>query len=591
MSRLLSLPRTTALVALLVLLVWAARVDVPRLTGGIKGDEATYVSMALSLANDGDLKYRAEDYQRFQAAFHTGPNGIFLKRGPLSPDQALDYGKPFAYSVAAAPLVKLFGINGLLIFNLLLLMTGLLCAVSFGRARIGGTGGAVVGAAFIGASAIPIYAAWLTPEIFNCALVLVAYFLWWRTDIATTGGTGRRLSWVSAFLLGVATFSKASNVLLVGPLVVVALIRRRWIQAFGIIAMFAMGSAGLFGVNKMVSGDWNYQGGDRRYFSGPRDFPFDGHGTTFAAGSEMRTEEANDENILAPRFVQRMLPRNTMYFFLGRDAGLLPYYFPGVLILLWWVMRARRAPMWQWAICLVWLGSCLGLLLITPGSWNGGGGPIGNRYFISMYPAMLFLLPTARNGWLAALASAVVGLTCVGAMLLHPFAASHAVWLNPERWPLRLLPVELTIMENLPVRLNHDRARIEVSTDPEVFLYYMDSNTYFQEKDGFWVAGGATADIVIRTEVPLTRLDLRVHAPIANDVEISIDGRTSHESLQPNEEKTVQLRPKPGVYANTSYQILWRITTRAGFYPKDLNPASTDPRHLGVFIKPTYAVK
>ena len=97
------------------------------------------------------------------------------------------------------------------------------------------------------------------------------------------------------------------------------------------------------------------------------------------------------------------------------------------------------------------------------------------------------------------------------------------MWLNPERWPLRLLPVELTLVNNLPVFLNPQRGRILVSRDPEVFLYYMDGNTYFQEKDGFWVAPGV-ADIIVRTERPLTELDLKISSPVANEVEVSIGG-------------------------------------------------------------------
>ena len=54
-----ALRRDPGLAAALVLLsvgsVVALSVDVPRTLRGIKGDEATYVAMALSLAHDGDL--------------------------------------------------------------------------------------------------------------------------------------------------------------------------------------------------------------------------------------------------------------------------------------------------------------------------------------------------------------------------------------------------------------------------------------------------------------------------------------------------------------------------------------------------------
>jgi len=183
----------------------------------------------------------------------------------------------------------------------------------------------------------------------------------------------------------------------------------------------------------------------------------------------------------------------------------------------------------------------------------------------------------------------VIGLVCVGPILIQPFAASREPWRVPERWPLRLLPVEFTLINDIPVYLNPQRGRVLVSQEPEVFLYYMDSHTYFQEPGGFWVAPG-TADIVIRTARPLSRLDLQVRSPVANEVEISLGGRHVRETLRPNEEKRISLTPEAGVAAN-GYQLLWRITTSAGFYPRDFNPASTDNRHLGVFISPKYEAR
>jgi hypothetical protein len=99
-----------------------------------------------------------------------------------------------------------------------------------------------------------------------------------------------------------------------------------------------------------------------------------------------------------------------------------------------------------------------------------------------------------------------------------------------------------------------------------------------------------TADIVVRTANPLTRLDLRLRSPIANEIDIALDSSHAHETLRPNEEKQIRLRPEPGVKAN-GYQLLLRIKTAAGFYPRAFDPASKDTRYLGVFISPTYEAK
>ena len=116
-------------------------VDFPRTANGIHSDEATYYMMGHSLAEDGDLTYRKEDLVRVWREFPSGPSGLFLKKGtdivdaglmrrpPFfwtatqdDPDPTrLFYGKSFAYPLAAAPFVKVFGTNGFLVLNALLM--------------------------------------------------------------------------------------------------------------------------------------------------------------------------------------------------------------------------------------------------------------------------------------------------------------------------------------------------------------------------------------------------------------------------------------------------------------------------------------
>jgi len=606
---------------IVVLFVWAALVDVPKLTVPIKGDLSTYVSMAFSLAKDGDLKYRAEDYRRFHTLYGRGPDGIFLKRTyrldvhprlgwpPIEVTktavpwtEGLDYGKPFAYAVLAAPFAGLLGLGGLLALNILMLALCVWCAVTFCRARLGRTVGTLFGVGFVGASIAPLYGAWLTPEIFNFTLVFVAYFLWLYKEVAPDGAAriwrDPRLDWVAAFLLGVATFSKPFYAPLVLPVLFGAFVRRQWRRFVITSALAGLGSVGLFAVNMWVSGDWNYQGGERNYYVSSVDrngqrvdhFPFDGTTSFDTAGNPMATNEANDENIFAPDYLWPMLRMNAWYFLVGRDAGFIPYYFPGIVVLAWWLVRWRSWTVWQWTTLLAGIAAALDIFVIAPLSWNGGGGPVGNRYILPVYPVVLFLLPSGV-GLVSSLAAIVVGLTFVGPMLLRPFAASQEPWLNPERWPLRLLPIELTLLsESLPVRLNPQRQRILVSEDPVVFLYYMDGKTYFQEPGGFWVAPGTT-DIVIRTEHPLSSLDLKVGSGVDNEVDIWIGGRYNHMSLVPGKEQTVQLHPDPGAYVKSSYVVVLTIRTANGAYPRDTDPASPDERYLGVFIKPIYKVK
>ena len=171
-------------------------IDVRRVVGDIKGDESTYIAMALSLANDGDLRYEPADYRRFVSLYGHGPSGIFLKtryhlgltgKTPVPPGESLAYGKALAYPVAAAPFVLVGGLGGLLVFNYVLLGVCLVCGARFCRAVTRSRAGWVAAVIFIGASVVPVYAAWFTSEMFNFALVFVAYFLWAYQKIAAEG--------------------------------------------------------------------------------------------------------------------------------------------------------------------------------------------------------------------------------------------------------------------------------------------------------------------------------------------------------------------------------------------------------------------
>ena len=74
--------------------------------------------MALSIAYDGDLTFQRRDLTRFWQLYQSGPEGIFLKRGK-GPEDRLYFGKSFIYPLVAAPFVRLAGLNGLLLLNVL----------------------------------------------------------------------------------------------------------------------------------------------------------------------------------------------------------------------------------------------------------------------------------------------------------------------------------------------------------------------------------------------------------------------------------------------------------------------------------------
>ena len=53
--------------------------------------------------------------------------------------------------------------------------------------------------------------------------------------------------------------------------------------------------------------------------------------------------------------------------------------------------------MWQWLTLAAGVGSAVVLLLYMPFTYSGGGGPVGNRYFLGTYGVFLFLVPPLQT--------------------------------------------------------------------------------------------------------------------------------------------------------------------------------------------------
>lgn len=595
------------LIALVVLFLTAAalNLDVVRTGFGIKGDEATYVSMAMSLAEDGDLAWDRGDLERFWSVYRSGPEGIFLKRAQSmglqwsgsfpfvevdhSPDMVGDrlyFGKAFAYAVIAAPFYRVAGLNGLLVLHVWLWGLCLYGAFVFLRARLPDGVAFVWAVAFFGLAITPIYLVWLTPEIFHVAAVFVAYFLCFSSEVDSAmkprSRWGRYAAlWGAAVLLGVATFSKPPNLLLAGPPVILLWERRRWWTGFGFGLLAAATVVVCFGINGLISGDFNYQGGDRKTFYGT--FPYSTPSARYDnTGISMSTNEIGSDEIRDSEGLVERTRLNAWYFVAGRHAGFVPYFFPAAALVACWAVARRRRALWEWAIVAAVLTTILVLIVALPYSWAGGGGPPGNRYFLSVYPVLLFLSPGLNALWPAVVAFAG-GAIFLAHVLVNPFVASKSPWQNAQRGVLRWLPVELTMVNDLPVMLNGSRARVPYGTDPVLLLYFLDEHAYLPEAAGLWVAGGQTSEVIVRTGEPLDRFTVTLRTTVPNRVRLSAGGDARDLTINPGTAATASV-PAVAVSTRGSYAYLFRISTTNGAVPTLNEAKSSDSRYLGVFI-------
>jgi hypothetical protein len=627
-------PGLAAAAILAVFLGVAVSVDFPRVSKGFKGDEATYYSLAHSLAGDGDFTFQRQDLLRVREEY-SAPEGIFLKRGSdiegvrwtssfpfirlvQSPDEArgrLYYGKSYIYPLFAAPFVRVFGTNGFLVFHALLLTLCFGAAYRFLAARGSPPGyAAAFAAVFLFASVVPIYFVWLMPELFNFSLVLSGYFLWAYKLVARDEPAGAARferflrsgasDYGAAILLGLATFSKPTHVLLFLPLLGYALLRLQLKRLLILGTCFAAVVAGLFAINAAVTGEISYQGGHRKSFYSSTGFPFANTWETFdSIGAEVATD-AVPFDILLHRDTASVLAWNLVYFVIGRYGGLLPYFFPGLLaaILFLWSRRERAA--WQWLVAGGIVFGCVVLLMYMPYTYTGGGGPIGNRYFIAFYALFLFLMPAVRTPT-PIVAGLVIGMLFTAKLLLNPFYTSRYPGEHAKTGPLRLLPIELTLLNDLPVSADIDRARRTIGGTPPLTAYFPDDGAFPPEGDGFWVRGESRADVMLRapaqpqpdgSALPLRVRHLSIEVTngrVPNDVVVASRWRREAFTLQPGEVRTVDLALgagvpyKPSRYP-TNYVYAFSVSASAGFVPILESPeTAADARYLGVRVRLT----
>jgi Dolichyl-phosphate-mannose-protein mannosyltransferase len=599
----------------------ALTVDFPRAAIGIQSDEATYYMMGHSLAADGDLTYRREDLVRVWREFPSGPAGVFLKKGrvierfglmrrppffwtatrPDTDPNRYFYGKSFAYPLFAAPFVRVFGTNGFLVLNALLLAAAAFCGYVFLAARTRPAIAALLAGAFVMVSVVPVYFVWIAPELFNFTLGVLAYFCWLYKEVAPPGSASRRSRWLfgprsdvaAGVLLGLATFSKVSNALLFPPVVLWLAWRRRWREALNASIAFALVALALFAINLAISGEWNYQGGqDRSTFV--YEFPLQTPASGFGVGAPKERNEALTEIIFNRSVVWTNLTHNLGYLFVGRYAGMVPYYFPAAFAVLLFLAGVRRRPGWQVLALCGGLAQPLFFAVVTPYTWLGGGGSVGNRYFMGAYGAFLFLLPPISRVSVA-LVPWIAGSLFVAPLVLNPFVTSFYPGRYAAHGLFRLLPVELTLVYDWPINTDESRVRIwygdnKGQGDPGFQLYFFDANAYGQEIDkSFWVKGESRAEFLVKTDRPMKRLVLTLTAGgVATDVTARVAGRTQRVALQAGGSQQIFFALGDGF----PYQGQWPVWTAsvsssAGFVPALTEDKSTDTRYLGVRVKPT----
>ena len=584
----------------IVLLGFSLSVDYPRQAGAMWSDAATYYTMAHSLAYDGDLRFTRRDLERVYREFRGGPSGIFLKRGregsltfgspfPLiirdgEVTEEIYFAKSFLYSLAAAPWVRLFGTHGMLVLHTLAVMAVLVCGFFFLAAT--SSPGASLGytLTFFFASVVPAYFVWLTPEIFNLSLVFLGAFFWLYKERAPAPPRllrGLSSDLIAAAIFGAVTYSKPSNVFVILPVLALLAIRRQWRRGLVTGALFGIVLSGFFVVNLAITGEMNYQGGDRKTFYGR--YPFQ--------RPDLNFENTGLAKVTAEIYTQQpwdIVVHDLYFFHIGRFSGIAIYFFPAVVAAALFAFGPKKN--WQWMVLALATFDCLLLIVWMPVNYFGGGGTLGNRYFLNIYPLYFFITPTLLRPLLAILPSWIMAGAFLTSILVNPFAAARRPGQHATSGPYKWLPVELSLINNLPT--NIDPAKFRQRFEDGYLGYFLDNNTWGRERYrgvGFWVRGGTKAEMVVRTRFPLDKLTVRVlNVSVTNRITACVPGGCDTSDYEPGEKKILELPAGRGFpyedFGARSYCYLVTIAPERGEVPMLARRGEGDSRYLGAFI-------
>ncbi len=558
----------------------------PGLPAHLKADEAAYYLMALSLAHDGDVRLEVRDIDRLFKEFPFQPaNNLIL----MTDDgwRTVYYAKPYIYSLFAAPLAAFFGANGLVAFNMLLLMAMIWMGTLYLRRFNADATAALFSAGFFLLSAAFSYAFWIQPEVFNMAAVAACLFFGLPRE-----DTPSRRFLVFAALSGAALVLAAYNKPMIAAVGVAPLwsyLRRRQWPAIGAWLLGSLLSLGaVTGISTALTGHpSSYLGVTRQGVTVcepgrmPIEPPAPAAGTRAggtagqgeaAAAAQSPTGNSWSWLVRVPDTTWGELFENIGYFLWGRHTGLLLYLPFGALAVVLFLLHGRGSSE-RWLLLLSLAAVALFFLVFIAWNWQGGGGFIGNRYFINVYPGFLFLVTQIRPRWTVGLAYAAAGLF-IGPLLFTPFGAGGpepTLQSHVRNAPLRFFPLELSL-RNVPGYERITMGDLRVVGRKDLVL---------SQGGSIWLRGASRVELYFLSPEPIEQAVFHVRslAP-RNRVTLRMGEAKEELALQRNEERRVELRP------GRPYKVRSQGGRRVYVYRLVANPRTGRIRHWTRFYPP-----
>jgi hypothetical protein len=258
-----------------------------------------------------------------------------------------------------------------------------------------------------------------------------------------------------------------------------------------------------------------------------------------------------------------------------------------------------------------------------PYTYSGGGGPVGNRYFLGVYPVFLFVTPRLTTAF-SALVAVAGGALFTAQLVINPFWVSSHPAEHVKGGPYRMLPVEMTLLSDLPMNVTQHKVKQPLGGVPPMLAYFLDDNVYPREvmravsqptengaavpdavRDAFWVRGRSRAELLLRSPVvtegepgaervrqlriPKFEVHLETGAE-ANRVTLETAAGSEVVDIPAGDRRIVVVdagdglpyQPDPQFPMNYVYRIA--VESESGFIPMYWSGGG-DARYLGVFVR------
>lgn len=409
-------------------------------TNRLVGDQASFLLQSLSLAYAGhDLRFDDADLARWREVGWTRhPHGLFFRVNHAG----LAFAKPYGYSLALAPFVRVFGaVRGVPVANGLLLLAALAASALTLSSRRAGWVIPVLLVGFYFAAPTYFYAFVIHPEIFYVTLAAVFWtsLAWYRTRGATAA------LFVATAVLAVTVAEKPPFALFAIPLAVALWPRATRLER-GRLAL--VGSLGFLvaSLPYLYYSDFSTLSpyGGNRYMT-PALLPLDLdllHAHATPADQSRVMSFAHVVHGLFGPLADRAA--SFFYYVVGAHTGLLPFH-PLALFLI-------VATIWHWRDT-DWLcrSALVGTLLyvsfyvmLFTDNYYGGGQSLGNRYFVQVSPALLVLAANEAISQrvLSILAATSIGISLIALWPHHTSPQDAFSRLDRQSSFQRLLPLE-----------------------------------------------------------------------------------------------------------------------------------------------------